>query len=433
MRRRASQLPPAFQKLWLSDTLTTFGDGFTMIAGPLLMTTLTNSPLLIAGGAAAQQVPWLIFGLFSGAVVDRVDQRRLIMLVDTMRAVLLAILALLVICDVATVPLVYLLLFLSGFGDTFVVTAGSALVPRLVERPELTRANARLTATRLIGGTLVARPIGAWLFSIHEGAPFVVDSISFLAGVVLLIGLPVRSAVVKPTSDAADAVELAGAVEAADAAESGGSGPRTRSLRATVREGLHVLWRDQILRTLAQCIFVMNLTLAATMAILVLYARDRLDLRPAGYGVLLSTLAVGGLVGTVIVDPARRRFGASVLLKIGLLIEAGTQLVLALTHSAVVAGLALAVFGVHGAVWTVLTVSLRQERVGDEVRGRVMAAYMVLSIGGAATGSVLGGVLVEINGLTTPMWFGFIVVLATFFFAYPALEASAIDQVEHQA
>ena len=409
MGTRTSRLPAAFQKLWLSDTLTTFGDGFTMIAAPLLMTTLTRSPLLIAGGAAAQLVPWLIFGLFSGAIVDRVDQRRLIMVIDTLRAVCLLTLGLLVVTDSASVPTVYLLLFLSGFGDTFVVTAGSALVPRLVDRPELTRANARLTATRLIGGTLVARPIGAWLFSVHRGAPFLVDAASFLAGVLLLIKLPVRPLANGSTEDSRLAIA---------------------SLGSNVRVGLAVLWRDVILRTLAQCIFVMNLTLAATMAILVLYARDRLGLHPAGYGTLLSTLAVGGLIGTAIVDPARRRFGATVLLKIGLLIEAGTQLALALTHSGWVAGIALAIFGVHGAVWTVLTVSLRQERVSDEVRGRVMAAYMVLSVGGAALGSVLGGALVEMDGIATPMWFGAIVVFVAFLVALPVLRASAIDHVD---
>jgi predicted MFS family arabinose efflux permease len=115
-----------------------------------------------------------------------------------------------------------------------------------------------------------------------------------------------------------------------------------------------------------------------------------------------------------------------VLLKVGLLIEAGTHLSLALTHSRWVAGATLLVFGIHSSVWSVLTLSLRQQRVSDEARGRVSAAYLVLSVGGAALGSVLGGVLVKAGGLTTPMWFGAAVVAVVFAVSVPGLRQSSI-------
>ena len=84
-----------------------------------------------------------------------------------------------------------------------------------------------------------------------------------------------------------------------------------------------LLWRDAVLRVLALCIFVMNVTLSGTLAILVLVAHQRLGLSDTGYGVLLATLAVGGLMGTAAVDPLLRRFGPVTLLAVGLLIEAG--------------------------------------------------------------------------------------------------------------
>src|SRR5689334_5478954 len=146
-----------------------------------------------------------------------------------------------------------------------------------------------------------------------------------------------------------------------------------------------------------------------------------------GYGVLGACLALGGLAGTALVGPLLARFGTTALLTTGLLIEAGTQLCLALTTSEWVAGGMLIVFGVHGSVWSVLTTSLRQHRAGEEVRGRVMAAYNLLSVGGAAFGALLGGVLVAAGSITTPMWFGAALVSGVFALAVPSLRRSDLE------
>lgn len=399
-----TRLPSAFRRLWAADALSSAGDGFTMVAAPLLMLTLTRNPILIAGAAAAPQVPWLIAGLASGVIVDRFDKRALLIGVDTSRAILMAVLATAIWTGQASVAVVYVLLFLSGLGDTVVVTAASAITPSLVAREQLPRANARLLSTRLVGGALIARPVGALLFSRGAGTPFAVDAVSFVLGVLLLTRLPRRPVRTTP-------------------ADASAAAPAPRR----VRDGLRLLWGDPVLRTLALCIFVMNVTLSAVLAILVLVARDRLGLGPSGYGLLLAAVALGGLVGTTLVNRLLARFGTATLLKAGLLIEAGLHLALALTHSPWVAGAALLVFGVHSAVWSVLTLSLRQHRISDEARGRVSAAYMVLSVGGAALGSVFGGVLVHVGGLTTPMWVGVCVIAAVFAVSVPTLRESAIE------
>jgi MFS family permease len=395
-------LPAAFRRLWAADAFSTAGDGFTLVAAPLLMLTLTSNPILIAGAAAAPRLPWLVAGLASGGIVDRFDQRSLIVWVDVARAALMGVLAVLIWVDLVSVPWVYVLLFLSGLGDTVVTTASTAITPALVAREQLPRANARLLGTRLVGGSLLARPVGAWLFGHDAASPFLVDAVSFVVGVLLVLGLPRRS---KPDDVSAQAAP----------------GPRR------VREGLQLLWQDPVLRTLALCIFVMNVTLSSVTAVLVLVAKYRLGLGPSGYGLLLAAVAFGGLIGSALVNRLLARFGVALLLKVGLLIEAGMHLSLALTHSRWVAGATLLVFGIHSAVWSVLTLSLRQHRVSDAVRGRVSAAYMVLSVGGAALGAVLGGVLVHVGGLTTPMWFGASVVVVVFAVSVPALRRSAMQ------
>jgi predicted MFS family arabinose efflux permease len=261
----------------------------------------------------------------------------------------------------------------------------------------MTRAYSRIIGARLVGAALVARPLGAWLFTRDPSVPFAVDAVTFLGGVLLLIKVPSPPRP-EPTADVA-----------------GG-----------VRTGVRLLWRDRVLRVLALCIFVMNLTLGATMAVLVIYAAQRLGAGPTGYGLLGAAVGLGGLVGTAVVDPLLHRFGARALLVGGLVVEGGTQLSLAVTTWTWFAALVLVVFGVHGSVWSVLTVSLRQQRVADEVRGRVSSAYAVLSVSGSAIGALVGGGLVEAGGITTPMWFGAACVAAVFALAVPNLRRDEV-------
>ena len=87
-------MPRGFLRFWASDALSSAGDGFTLVAAPLLLVTLTDNPVLIGAAGFAAQLPWLLFGLHSGSVVDHSDGRRLIMRVDAARAVLMAGLAL---------------------------------------------------------------------------------------------------------------------------------------------------------------------------------------------------------------------------------------------------------------------------------------------------------------------------------------------------
>jgi hypothetical protein len=254
--RRGERLPGSFLRRWTADALSAAGDGFTSVAALLLLTTLTDNPVLVAGGVSASQVPWLLFGLHSGAVVDRSNQRRLIMRVDIVRAMLMTGLAVSIATGSVSVALLYILLLASGAGDTLVLTAGTSLVPVLIGRTQLTRANGQLMATRLGGGFLIARPVGTWPFTRGHATPFFVDAVSFLAGALLMFRRPAR--------------------RAAD--------PTEPSRGGAVRAGLHIQLQDRVLRVLALSIVVMNVTLSGTLAVLVAGAGQsrRLNLRAVG-------------------------------------------------------------------------------------------------------------------------------------------------------
>jgi MFS family permease len=379
------RLGPDFIRLWTASAVSNLGDGVTMVAGPLLVASLTRDPAAIAAAVLAQQLPWLLFSLVSGALVDRLDRRRLIVAVNLGRGLVLAALAGAVLTGLATVPLICLAFFLTGVGETLADTAAGALLPAVVPAERLEQANSRLFATFVVGNQFAAKPLGAYLFVVAAALPFGFDAATFgLAAllVALLRGRPVPPAPADPPP----------------------AGPR-RTLRADIAAGVRALWATPVLRTLAGCIAVMNVAFCAAFAVFVLYARQRLGLTEVGYGVLLTASALGGLAGSALAPRLRARFGTPALLRVGLLIEVGFQVVLALTRQPWVAGAAMVVWGAHAMVWGVLVVSLRQRLVPDRLRGRVNSVYALADLGGAAVGTAVGGLLARSTGsVVTPFW-----------------------------
>ncbi|GIM92862.1 MFS transporter [Paractinoplanes toevensis] len=385
----SARLGADFNKLWTASAVSNVGDGVTMAAGPLLIASISDNPALIAGAVFAQQLPWLLFALVSGALVDRIDRRLLVVSVNAGRALALAGLAVAVTTGTVPVALVYVVLFLLGSGETLADTATGALLPSLVPASRLESANARLYATFTIGNQFVAKPLGAWLFVIAAAAPFGLDALTFAVAAVL-------TATIRP-------------VPVPVAAE-------RSSLRAEIRAGLAWLWRHRLLRTLAVSMGFGNVAFAAAFAVFVLYCRERLGLAGVGFGVLLTAFAVGGLFGTTVAAALARRFGSAAVLRTGLLVEAGTHLTLAMTRSPWVAATVIVVFSVHAMVWGVIVSSIRQRVVPAELRGRVGSVHALLDLGGAALGSLIGGLLAGVWTITTPYWIAAaaMVVIATF-------------------
>ncbi len=364
-----------FRYLWSASAISNIGDGVTMVAGPLLVASLTGDPALVAGAAFVQQLPWL-FAPVSGAYVDRLDRRRVVVVVNLCRAAIMLGLASAVWSSTATIPLIYAAFFLLGVGETVADPAYQAILPAVVADQDLERANARLYATFTVGNQLAAKPLGAYLFVVGAAVPFGLDAVTFLvAGALLALLRPLPLPAV----------------------------PRVPgTLRADIAEGLRALWRQPALRLLAVCLAVMNVLFCAAFAAFVLYAEHRLGLAPVAYGVLLSVWAVGGLLGALAAARLRARFGPGLLLRVGLLIEIATEVVLATTRAPWVAAAVLVLFGVHTTVWGVVTMSIRQRLVPDELRGRVGSTYSMLDLGGAALGTLLGGALATVTSLTAP-------------------------------
>jgi MFS family permease len=372
----SARLGADFTKLWTASAVSNIGDGVTMAAGPLLVASLTTDPALVAGAVFVQQLPWLLFSLVSGAYVDRLDRRRLVVIVNTLRAAALATMAAMVAADTVTVPVIYAVFFLLGTGETVADTASGAFLPTVVAPERLATANATLMATFTIANQFAAKPLGAWLFVIAAAAPFGVNALTFAVAAGLV-------ATIRP-------------VQALPA-------PRT-SPGTDIAEGIRWLWQHHLLRTLAVSVGLGNVAFCAAFAVFVLYTRQRLGLSDVSYGFLLTTFAIGGLLGSGVAARLQATFGATALLRAGLVIEGVTHATLAATTTPLIAATILIIFGMHTMVWGVIVVSLRQRVVPPNLLGRVGSVYSLLDLGGAAVGSLLGGLLAQRLGITAPFW-----------------------------
>ena len=288
-------------------------------------------------------------------------------------------------------------LFLINTGEIVFRSASQAMIPAVVPRARLERANGWLVGGTTLMQNMIAGPLGGFLFVLAACVPFYVNAGTYAASAVL-VGL------------------VAGTYRAARPAGGGdrtGGGDPARGeagrIRQELAEGFRWLAGQRVLRTMTVLIGLLNLTLTAATAVLVLLVKERLDLGQVGYGTMFTCMAAGALLGSACGGWLIRRVTATWTIRIGLLVEAGLHLVLATSRSAYLVGAMLFAFGVHGALWTIVGSSLRQRLTPPEMMGRVASTGLFIAAGGNCVGAVLGGVIVARFGITAPYWAGFVV------------------------
>ncbi len=390
-----------FAKLWTASTLSALGTGLTVVAAPLYVSARTSNALIVSATTGVAMLPWLLFALPAGVLVDRVDRRRLMVAVDWARTAAMGVLAVAILTGWSSIVLLDLVLFLINTGETAFEPAAQSMVPAVVPRDRLERANGWLVGGLTLSRYMIAGPVGGFLFVVAASIPFFANAGTYAASAILVGLVSGTYRVARPGQ--------ASSRDAPGPPRWRAGGPR--GVRAEVAEGLGWLLRQRMLRTMAILIGLLNITLAAATAVLVLLAKERLHVGSVGYGSLFTCMAVGSLLGSAVGDRVIRRVTATWTIRIGLLVEALTHLTLALATSVYVVGAVLAAFGIHAALWTIVGSSLRQRLTPARMLGRVSSATLFISAGGNCFGALLGGALAGAFGITAPYWTGFVVAL----------------------
>jgi predicted MFS family arabinose efflux permease len=375
-------LPRNFRLLWGATALSNLGDGLRLVAMPLLATSVTSDPRLIAGVTVAQRLPWLFFILLGGALADRYDRRLLRMRLDIARALVMGVLVAAILLDQTSIAVIYVAAVLLSSAEAVVDSSSMAMVPATVDAPDLERAIGRLGSTELAMNDLVGPPLGGLLFGLAIAAPFGIDALTF-AGAALVMGLMTGS--YRPAALPTSAV-----------------GDRT-PMRASLAQGIRWLWNHRLLRTLALVSTALGTASFIGTAVFVIFATETLGLSEFGYGVLLVPGAVGGIAGSLIA-PRFRRFPLRVTLSVSVVGSGASTWLMALTSSPIVVGALSAVSLGSVMVWNVLTLALRQRVIPDEMLGRVGASYRFLVYLGMPFGALAGGLLANAFGVRSAIF-----------------------------
>ncbi|NND13734.1 MAG: MFS transporter [Acidimicrobiia bacterium] len=375
-----AQLGSRYNKLWSAGVVTNVGDGIMAAALPLLVATLTRDAFLVALATVVHTLPWIVFELFAGEVVDRVDRRKLMVVADIARAGGVLLIALLIVSGGISLAVIYVIAFLLGMAETLVDTSREALVPEVVAANQLEIANGRSQAAEFTSDDLLGPPLGGFLFLLATGAPFFVNALAFAVAAALIAWIP--------GSFRTDR-EVAHGVKA---------------LRKDIGEGLRWLWGHKVLRVLSLTAGLSNLVATAVLSVFVLYARDVLELGDLGFGIVLAAGGIGGILGAISAHSVEKTIGPGQLLILSVTGMAGAALTMALTSSPIVVGIAFALDGFMVSMWNVVVVSLRQALTPAELRGRVSSDARVLAFGAIPIGAVVGGVLANFIGIRAPFY-----------------------------
>lgn len=380
-RPERGPLGAPFWQLVTSSGLSNLADGIFKTALPLVAVTFTRSPSLVAGVEIARSLPWLLFALQAGALADRLDRRRTMLLANLARGLIVAVLATLLATGDGSVWVVYLIALGTGIAEVLYDTAAQSILPALVARPQLPRANGRLYAVELGAQQFAGPPLAGVLFALAVAWSF--------AGPAVLWAVAVGALWL-----------LKGAYRPARVGE-----PAT--LRADIAEGLRYLRGHRELRLLAALTGASNLVSSAAFAVFVLFAvgaASAMQMTEPEYGLLLTVLAIGSLVGSLVTDRVVRAIGRAWAIRVSTVAFASIILAPAVTAEVWVIGAAMFVSGVGVMLWNIPTVSFRQSVVPDHLLGRINSAYRLLAWGSMPIGALLGGLFGE--------WFGVRAVFA---------------------
>ncbi len=374
----AERLGSRFTKLWAAAGISNLGDGVIGVAFPLVVVSITRDPFAVAMATVVNRIPWFLFALVSGALVDRLDRRAVMVTTDAFRAVVVGLLGVLLVAGDVGLPLIYTVGFLLGLAETFFDTSAEAILPALVDDEGLPAANGRLQATEWIGNAFVGPPFGALLFAVTAGLPFLFDAGTFAVAAFLIAAIP-----------GTYRTEREGPVG---------------TLRSDIGEGLGWLWRHTVLRTLSLMAGVTNMVAFGIIAVFVLFIQDEIGLGDLGYGLILSGLGVGGLLGALLSGTIVKRIGPGTTLLGSVTLLGVNGLIMGLTSEVWLIALLTASYGIAITAWNVVAVSLRQGLTPDALRGRVASVARLMAWGTQPIGALLGGVVAEAWGLRAPFF-----------------------------
>lgn len=401
----------SFYRLWAASTVGNVGDGIGRVAIVLLAAQLTRDPLAVAVVTALTYLPWLILAIPAGVVIDWYDRRRIAMLAGGLRAVAIMVLTVSVITDSTSLWLLYAVVFLLYACEAFYDNAVSVMVPMVVDRHDLERANSRLHGARLVADRFVGPPVASTTFALAAAYAFGLHTIFYVLAALLLLSLP-GSYRARPTH--------------------GSEQPRA-AIRQHLFDGIRYIRAHPPHPTLLTLVVLVGLGGGMVNAVNVLWALEVLGLSEAMFGVFTLTIAVGALIGSQSAPALVNRIGRGRTTRLSVAIIGVGALVAAVTTSPFVAGAGMVIVGWSSLVFNVVNLSLGQRLTPAELLGRVTGVYRSAIMASLLVGAVAGGAVAMLGGLRLPLLIFGLGCLVICVAMTSGLSNAAVDQALERA
>ncbi|MBF8252555.1 MAG: major facilitator superfamily protein [Actinobacteria bacterium] len=424
-------LGASYWKLWIATAVSNLGDGVSMVAYPWLASAVTRSPLLIAAAGFASRLPWLIFTLHAGVLTDRFDRRKLIVGMDFMRGLLTVFVGVIVwinkgslpslndltkITDLETNWPLYLTLvftaFLFGLAEVLRDNSAQTLMPSVVDKENLEKANSRMWSAEALTNSFIGPPLGSLLIGVAIFLPFFFDAISFFIAVALV-------------------ASLSGSFRPIESDE-----PREKiNFKAEIKEGFGWLWAHPLLRPMAIILGCLNGLGTMVGAVFILYAQEVLNTTVFIFAILGTGAAVGGILGGIFAPKLSATLGSGPALTLALASGPVGSLIVGMTTSWQVVWIVTAFQTLFAVLWNTITVSLRQSIIPTHLLGRVNSVYRFFAWGSIPIGMLLGGGLVTVlahyfsreSALRAPFFASAVLGFVLLALAAPRLTTAKID------
>ena len=382
---KTEKLGPAFNRLFSASAISNLADGLLAVAAPLLAITLTKNPVLISMLSALVMLPWLLFAIPIGLIVDRVDKRLLITFTNSLRFVIAGLLALAIATDFVTIYWLFVAAFLIGISEVASDTASQSLIPVILEKKHFERANSRLNIAETVIQNFIGGPLSGFLYATAVVLPFVLNSAGFLIAAIFVFLIPAH--LITESRD-----------ESKEPAEK-------KSFIGDIKFGLKYLWNDPDLRGLVTITTSLGFFYSLSMSTMILFITEVLGLQAKFFGVLMAGAGSGAIIGALLAPRISKKFGRGKVLALAIFMSSVTVLFQALSPN-------YWVFGVVGFVssffitnWNILLMSCYQVLIPKELYGRIHGARRTFVWGMMPLGAFLGGVIAQ-GGLRLPLLVG---------------------------
>jgi MFS family permease len=356
-----------FLLLWSGQMVSAIGSQVSLLAFPWLILAVTGSPVQAGLIAALRTLPYLLFGLPAGALVDRWNRKRVMILCDAGRTLALGSVPIAFALGHLTALHLYLVTFIEGSLFIFFGLAEAAALPRVVSQEQISAATAQNELIYSVSD-LLGPSLSGVLFTIGNAMPFLADAVSYAASVFSLLFIKT-------------------AFQAKRAAA-------PRKLRIEILEGMKWLWHHTVIRFLAVLVAGLNLC-SAGYVLIVLVLTQELHVSKFATGLIFASGGISSIVGALMVGPLARRFSVGGLMITTSWLWALTWLLFAFAPNPLVLAAAMAaallVVPIHASV----QYGYRLASIPDELQGRVNSVYRLILFGSQSAGLLLTGVLLQ--------------------------------------